>query len=64
MPSISPVGSVLWALSAVVQFGGHNPVRMIASSASAKGTSMGRIFSGGSRMAGAVRRGRFGGGDV
>ena len=35
-PSVAPVGRLSWALSAAVQSGGHNPVRMIASPQSSK----------------------------
>ena len=64
MPSVTLVGPVCRAMSAAIQFGGYNPVRTIASPQSSKGTSMGRMSSGGSRMAGVAKRGRFGGGNV
>ena len=62
-PSVTPVGPMLWVMSAVDQPGGHNPVKIMAPPPhpSSKRISMGRISSGGSSVAGAAKCDRFGG---
>ena len=51
-------------LSVAYQPVGHNPVKTMASPQPSKGISIGCISSGGSNIAGAAKRGRFGGGDA